>query len=113
MKLAKVAVLTLASGSLAWMPGALHAEIERDCVLEGTVRKNNSDQDKVYVAFHSYRPAEEGARCNIRKREKLQFKQPAASDIKSAAPGSKVEYRYTEDSKDGARWQLRNVGKSS
>jgi hypothetical protein len=113
MTLIKLAAMGVLAGSMAWCPALLQAEVERDCVLEGTVKKNATDQDKVYVAFHSYRPAEAGAPCNIRKREKLQFKQPAASDIKSATPGSKVEYRYTEDSKEGAKWQLREISRSS
>ena len=45
----------------------------------------------------------------IKRSEKLQFKQPAGSGIESVAPGSKVEYRYTEDPEAGKKWELRNV----
>jgi hypothetical protein len=110
MRIATLGALLL---TLVTYPALLQAEVTRDCVLEGTVTKRPSADDRVYVAFHSYRPAEAGAECNIRKREKLQFKQPAASDINSAKPGSQVEYRYTEDSKTGTKWELRDVSRSS
>lgn len=85
------------------------AEATRDCVLEGTVKKQPADSNKVYVAFHSYKAAEDGANCHIRKGEKLHFKQPAGSDITSAKPGTRVEYRYTEDREEGESWKLRKV----
>lgn len=91
---------------------SVHAETVRDCVLEGTVKKTATEQDKVYVAFHSSRATEEGARCRMRKSEKLHFKQPADSEINNAAPGSKVEYRYIEDSENGSTWELRKVSSS-
>jgi len=89
--------------------GALCAEPVRDCVLEGTVKKTDADENQVFVAFHSYRPAEEGAPCNIRRSEKLHFKQPSGSRLDSVKPGSKVEYRYIEDREEGNSWELRNV----
>ena len=83
---------------------------QRDCVLEGTVRKQSAiSDDKVYVAFHSARPAERGASCRFRRDEKLRFKAPTGSDIRDAAPGSKVEYRYTEERGEEPTWQLRNI----
>jgi hypothetical protein len=101
-----------AVASLVGLSGLAEAETTRDCVLEGTVKNRSAGDDRVYVAFHSARPATENADCTIRKREKLQFKQPAGTSLQSARPGTQVEYRYTEDSKEGARWHLREVGKS-
>ncbi len=86
----------------------VQAEATRDCVLEGTVKKS-ADQDDVYVAFRSARPAEEGANCKFRKNEKLQLKQPASSEIQSAPEGSRVKYRYTEDPDKGTTWELQKV----
>ncbi len=88
--------------------GTIQAEPTRDCVLEGTVKKS-ADQNDVYVAFRSARPAEEGANCKFRKNEKLQFKQPASSELQSAPEGSRVKYRYTEDPDKGTTWELQKV----
>ena len=102
--------MTLMAGLMAALIAAgASAEADRDCVLEGTVKQQQADSNKVYVAFHSYKAAEDGANCHIRKGEKLHFKQPAGSDITSAKPGTKVEYRYTEDREDGDSWKLRKV----
>ncbi len=103
---------TAVVAGLVGFSGIALAETTRDCVLEGTVKDRSAGDDRVYVAFHSARPATDDADCNIRKREKLQFKQPVGTSLQSARPGTTVEYRYTEDSKEGARWQLREVGKS-
>ena len=109
----KIKLLSIiATAGLVGFQGLAMAETTRDCVLEGTVKNRSVGDDRVYVAFHSARPATENADCTIRKREKLQFKQPVGTSLQSAKPGTPVEYRYTEDSKDGARWQLREVGKS-
>ncbi len=86
-----------------------YAEPVRDCIMEGTLKKNPQDSDKVYVAFHSAKPAEDGANCRLRRREKLQFKAPADSGINSAPAGSQVEYRYTEDAEGSQSWKLRKV----
>ena len=91
------------------LPFAAQAEVERDCVLEGTVKKSSGDSDKVYVAFHSAKPAEKGANCRIKRNEKLHFKQPTSTGINDARPGSRVEYRYTQDSEQGDTWELRQV----
>ena len=102
--------IVIAAGITALLVSAIaNAEATRDCVLEGTVKKQQADSDKVYVAFHSSKAAEAGADCHIRKGEKLQFKQPVGSDIQSAKPGTKVEYRYTEDTDKGQSWELLNV----
>jgi hypothetical protein len=104
---------TLLATALAFAGTGLQAETVRDCVLEGTVKKHEANDDKVYVAFHSYRAAEEGANCRLRRKEKLHFKQPASSEINTARPGSKVQYRYTEDSKTGSSWELKKVSNQS
>lgn len=117
MKTLGAAILTI--GSLIAYTGPAAADTPRDCVLEGTVRDRtlggdrSAASDRMYVAFESYRPAEEGANCTIRRREKLQFKQPSTTDLQSMRPGTRVEYRYTEDPDSNARWELREVKKSS
>ncbi|MEM0954690.1 MAG: hypothetical protein AAGI24_11175 [Pseudomonadota bacterium] len=90
---------------------AATADTVRDCVMEGTVKRQQtgSVSDNVYVAFHSAKPADKDASCRIRKREKLQFKAPGEDALDEMAPGTRVQYRYTEDSKDGATWKLQNV----
>jgi len=88
---------------------ATQAGPARDCVMEGTLKKLSADSDKVYVAFHSARPAETGARCRMRKREKLHFKVPADSALQNAAVGSRVEYRYTVDETGERTWKLNKV----
>ena len=69
-------------GSLLMVASTLgYAAPDRDCVLEGTVKKQSADTDDVYVAFHSARPAEKGSSCRMRGREKLHFKAPRGSEI--------------------------------
>ena len=103
----------IVAGTLAFSSLSATSETVRDCVLDGTVKKHTAEDNKVYVAFHSAKPAEEGANCRLRKREKLQFKAPSDSDIQDAHPGARVQYRYTEDSEDGANWELRKVSPHS
>ncbi len=90
------------------LPVSVNAETVRDCVVEGTVTRQKGSSDKVYVAFHSAKPAEKGASCRMGRREKFQFKAPNASELKDAEPGTKVRYRYTEDSEKGATWKKDN-----
>ena len=85
------------------------AETVRDCVMEGTVKRHQSDGDQVYVAFHSAEPAKEGAPCRLRKREKLRFKAPSGANLQDAEPGTRVKYRYTEDSEKGSTWKLQKA----
>ncbi len=85
------------------------AETVRDCVMEGYVKRQSGSEDNVYVAFHSAKPADKDASCNMRKREKVQFKAPVDSAIKDMRPGTRVKYRYTEDSKEGATWKLQRA----
>ena len=101
--------LALAMALMA-LPTAVQSAQERDCVLEGTVKKQTAAADnKVLVTFHSARPAQRGASCRFRRDEKLHFKAPTGSHIRDAAPGSKVEYRYTEDSDKAPTWELRSI----
>jgi len=80
-----------------------------DCLLTGTVKQSAADENKVYVAFRSARPAEPGAKCKMPRKDKLQFKVPADSRINAAPPGSKVEYRYSEDREQEGSWELRSI----
>ena len=93
---------------LALLGAPTQAETVRDCVVEGTVKRQSNEGDKLYVAFHSAKAAEQGANCRMRRNEKLHFKAPGA-DLEDAAPGSKVKYRYIEDSEKGATWKLQKV----
>ncbi len=108
MKTTKLVLATILSPLLVISAG-VQAETVRDCVMEGTVKRHQDDGNKVYVAFHSAKPAEEGANCRIRKREKLQFKAPSGDNLKEAEPGTRVKYRYTEDTDEGATWKLQNA----
>ncbi len=90
------------------LPVSVSAETVRDCVVEGTVKRDKGSSDKVYVAFHSAQPAEKGAPCRMNRREKFQFKAPNARELQDAKPGMKVRYRYTEDSVKGATWKNEN-----
>lgn len=89
------------------LPVGAVAEVKRDCLVEGTVKRTESDADRVYVSFHSAKPAEEGAPCRLRSREKLKFK--GSSDLADAEPGTRVKYRYTEDSEKGSSWKLQKA----
>lgn len=90
---------------LCTLPVSVSAETVRDCVVEGTVKRQRDSSNKVYVAFHSAKPAEDGASCRMNRKEKFRFKAPDAAELKDATPGTKVRYRYTEDSKKGATWK--------
>lgn len=108
MKASKLALAAILTPALIFSAG-VQAETVRDCVVEGTVKRQQGESDKVYVAFHSAKPAEKGAPCRMRKREKLQFKAPSSQDLQNAEPGTRVKYRYTEDSKKGATWKLQKA----
>ena len=92
---------------LLMLPVGAAAEVTRDCVVEGTVKRTESEADRVYVSFHSAKPAEEGAPCRINRREKLRFK--GDSTLADAEPGTRVKYRYTEDSEKGSSWKLQKA----
>ena len=66
----------------------------------------------INALIHSARAAEEGANCRIRPNEKLQFKESRTSDLSEAKPGTRVKYRYTEDSEKGSEWELQKVSSS-
>lgn len=89
------------------LPCGAAAEVTRDCVVEGTVKRNESSADRVYVSFHSAKPAEDGAPCRMQRREKLRFKGDAT--LADAEPGTRVKYRYTEDSEKGSSWKLQKA----
>ena len=108
MKTTSLVFATLLTPVLAFST-ASNADTVRDCVMEGTVQRQQTNSEEVYVAFHSAKPADKDASCRIRKREKLQFKAPGEDALDEMAPGTRVQYRYTEDSKQGATWKLQNV----
>ena len=107
----KITNLVLAAVLSPWLALSMsvQAETVRDCMMEGTVKRHQGNGDTVYVAFHSAKPAEEGASCHLRKREKLRFKAPSGADLQDAEPGTPVKYRYTEDSKKGSTWKLQKA----
>ncbi len=113
MKTMKMALAALAVPllTLSLGVGSVQAETVRDCTLTGTVERPSKSSDNVYVSLHSVKPAEEGAPCKVRRREKLQFKLPASREIAEATPGTRVEYRYTEDSVKGESWKLQKVSR--
>jgi hypothetical protein len=112
MKTSNLALAAIVSTLMVFPLGA-SAEITRDCVVEGTVKqtRDRNDGERVYVAFHSAKPAEEGAPCRMNRREKFRFKAPTSSDLRDAEPGTEVRYRYTEDSEKGATWKLQNASR--
>ena len=110
MKIKLFTALFTATLAIAALPA--QSETVRDCVMEGTVKKHSGENGQVYVAFHSAKAAEAGANCRIRPNEKLKFKESRTSDLSEAKPGTRVEYRYTEDSDTGADWKLQKVTSS-
>lgn len=108
MNTLKTLIAAVAATTLSVAAGA-GADPVRDCLLEGTLKNQPGNADKVYVAFHSARPAEEGANCRMRRKEKLQFAAPVDAGLQAAKPGTRVEYRFTEDSNGSATWKLQNV----
>ena len=107
-KQTSLVLAAIISAPLLALPVSVSAETVRDCVVEGTVKRQKGASDKVYVAFHSAKPAEKGASCRMKRKEKFQFKAPNASELKDAQPGTEVRYRYTEDSVKGATWKRQN-----
>lgn len=108
MKKTSLVLAAIITSPLLALPVSVNAETVRDCVVEGTVKRQKGSKDQVYVAFHSAKPAVKGAPCRMNRREKFQFKAPNASILKDATPGTKVRYRYTEDSEKGATWKREN-----
>ena len=89
----------------------VQAETVRDCTVTGTVKRSSASAENVFVALHSVKPADSGADCHIRRKEKLRFKLPASPELADAKPGTQVEYRYTEDSEKGSSWKLQKVAR--
>ena len=104
-KLALAAILA----PLLVLTANVQAETVRDCKITGTVQRASGSADNVYVALRSVQPAQEGADCKMRRREKLQFKLPSSPELENARPGTQVEYRYTEDTERGSAWKLQKV----
>ena len=91
------------------LPLGASAEVTRDCVVEGTVKRHDEEKGRVYVNFDSAEPAEKGAPCQLKRRERLNFKASNAADLKNAEPGTRVRYRYTERTDTGASWKLQKA----
>ena len=89
----------------------VQAETVRDCTVTGTVKPSPASSENVHVALHSVRPAESGAPCKVRRKDRLKFKLPSSPELENAKPGTQVEYRYTEDSKQGSSWKLQKVSR--
>jgi hypothetical protein len=104
-------ILASLLAALLTVPLNVQAETVRDCKVTGTVKRASASSENVFVALHSVRPAESGSPCNIRRKEKLQFKLPSSPELANAKPGTRVEYRYTEDSREGSSWKLQKVSK--
>jgi hypothetical protein len=108
MKTSKLVLAAFLAPFLVMSVGA-NAEVTRDCVVEGTVKRHGDDGDRVYVAFDSAKPAEKGAPCRLKRRERLNFKASDAGDLRNAEPGTRVRYRYTEHTDKGASWKLQKA----
>lgn len=80
------------------------AESSRDCLLEGTVLK--SDSDEVRVKIHRVEKYSSDTACRIRRDRKLKFKLPDDPRLKEAAPGSEVQYRYRTNEAGDSRTEL-------
>lgn len=93
-----------------WACGAW-AEVTQDCIVEGTVDKQKAEQSgrDVYVAFHSADRADRNSRCDIGRRNRVEFKEPKNSMIENAPHGSTVRYRYTEEDNQQGEWRLLDV----
>lgn len=102
---------SLLAAALAFLPLSIQAETVRDCKVTGTVKRASASSDNVFVDLHSVRPAESGAPCQVRHKEKLKFRLPASPELADAKPGTRVEYRYTEDTEEGSSWKLQKVSR--
>lgn len=93
--------------------GSVADPAPRDCMLEGTVQKQQgtSDADQgVNVKFHSVSKYDQDSNCRVRRGEKMEFKLPADPRLKDAPPGSSVKYRYQTDSDGTAKTELISIG---
>lgn len=87
------------------------AETTQDCILEGTVDRKEAAQEgrDVYVTFHSASRAEKNSKCNLNRRNRVEFKEPKNAMIENAPDGAQVKYRYTEKDNQKGEWQLMGV----
>lgn len=101
-----IVTLTLSLGATAVM-----ADASRDCMLEGTVQKDNSSgEQNVSVKFHSVEKYDQDSDCRVRRGEKLEFQLPTDPRLEEADPGSPVKYRYRTDSDGSSRTELISIG---
>ena len=80
------------------------ADLNRDCLLEGTVQKNSNDE--VRVKIERVRKYSTDTQCRIRRDRKLKFKLPDDPRVKDATPGSEVHYRYRTDGSGSTSTEL-------
>jgi hypothetical protein len=108
MKIVKPIVLSL----VFLLPGlAVHAENGRDCMLEGTVLKDDqAANDSARIKIHSVSRYDGDSNCRVRRDEKLEFKLPADTRVQQAPDGSRVKYRYRTDGEGGSQAELISVG---
>ena len=104
-------LITATAFGLSILPLQASAEITQDCILEGTVDMRRAEElgQPVYVNFRNARRGTE-AGCSLNRRSKsrrVQFiSSPDTSNIKDAAHGSKVRYRYIERDNQSGNWEL-------
>ncbi len=104
-------LITIALSSLALVAFAAVSQADdKDCMLEGTVYKSGEGADNTKVQFHSMGRYDENSKCRVRKDEKVEFKLPADPRLEDAPDGSKVRYRYQENSEGQSSTKLISVG---
>jgi hypothetical protein len=87
------------------------ADSEKDCLLEGTVHHGEqAGQDTTSVKITSISQYDAQSRCNVRRSQKMEFKLPEDSRLKTAPSGSDVKYRYRTDESGQSETQLISVG---
>jgi hypothetical protein len=110
MKIPMIAELTLCL-PLTMVAMSASADINQDCILEGTVDKKRAEQlgQNVYVAFHSASATTAGTICHLPPGRKLAFKEPKNAMIENVPDGSEVTYHYIQRGKQQPQWRLISV----
>lgn len=87
------------------------ADTTRDCLLTGTVSQEAAgSQSTTRIDIHSIDKFEEGSRCRVRRGQKLEFKLPQDTRLKTAPTGSEVQYRYRSNKDGSSRTDLISIG---
>ena len=109
----KTVIRIIAAVSLPLIAATTMADTTRDCMLEGTVQKQqgaSADDQAVNVKLHSVSKFDQDANCRVRKGEKMEFKLPPDPRLQDAEPGSTVKYRYRTESDGSTQAELMSVG---